>query len=43
MKEKCWAVSEPNLFLLMVFSLQQMMRHESRRGLERLRQVRVAL
>ena len=42
-KEKCRAVSEPNLFLLMVFSLQQMMRHEFWRSLKRLRQVRTAL
>ena len=44
MKERCWApASEPNLFLLMVFSSRQMTRREFRRGLERLRQARTAL
>ena len=44
MKERRWAAaSEPNLFLLMVFSWRQMMRREFRRGLERFRQARTAL
>ena len=43
MKERRWAASEPNLFLLIVFSLRRVTRREFRRGFERLRQARTAL
>ena len=44
MKVRRWAAaSEPNLFLLVVFSSREMTRREFRRCLERLRQARKAL
>ena len=43
MKERRWAASEPNWFLLMFFSWRRMTKRKFRRGLERLRQAMAAL